>query len=248
MFIQLVSSHSLFISGSHSFEDVEGDSKFETSVSKTTHSIKSARSTRLSHPAGGNEIILNTAHDHSTFSKRKSTTAYNNPYARASRRKHCTTAISETTNATRMISPAAESATASPQPQQMNKKSRRSNSGEVRHSTPFPHALEHQTTSMTPTTHRHQHSVRSKRVRSSRHFGASSFRTPSESLMRVAVGNTNDRHNCNTATENTAKSAFEKRGHKRRSSLMLHDDEDDDDDISWLNAPSFLSSSRHNPS
>jgi hypothetical protein len=152
-----------------------------------------------------------------------------------------------------MISPAAESATASPQPLQMNKKSRRSNNGEVRHSTPFPHALEHQTASMTPTNHRHQHPVRSKRVRPSRHFGASSFRTPSESLMRVTVGNTNDRYDSNTATENTAKSALEKRAPKRTNSLMLHhDDEDeddyDDDDISWLNAPSFLSSSRRNPS
>ena len=105
-------------------------------------------------------------------------------------------------------------------------------------------------TNISPTMHQRQHSNRSKRLRSSRNFTGTSFRPPGESLMRLAADNHHDGSNFSSAKDSASKLAQERRGQKRNSSASpsvmhdLEDTDDDDDDMSWLNTPTFSSSSR----
>ena len=177
-----------------------------------------------------------TNNNHRTNSKRKLATPYN-PYARANRRKPSTTSAdnSESTNATaaRIISPATETANRNSQSVGDNQRAQQSLSP-----------------AMSSIESRRQNQARSKRGRSSRRFGETSFRAPSESMMRVASGNKNSgRSGFSTRTEAISKSVKEKSEQKQSAPSPLYDLEDtdeDDDDLSWLNAtPSLSSSNRY---
>ncbi|VEU34484.1 unnamed protein product [Pseudo-nitzschia multistriata] len=191
---------------------------------------------------------------------RKKQTAPYNPYAVANRKRHtasasASTSTPELTGTSRTISPVAALDTTD------------KNNGNHPHRAPADGNGDRSSFNFSPNS-----LPSGQRLRSSRHFGRSSFRPPGESLMRIAAsasgnGNTSAGHNKiehrndnaefkPVPSESTKVSPWERRGPKRGTSskrLRIDDSDDDDseengDDSSWLNAAPAFSAAKKSKS
>ena len=233
--------------------EVEADSRFEDSGQIKIHSIKDSSSAEIPFSEVKNSREKNTS-SHQTVPQKKSTMTYN-PYARPNRQKKRPTVTAEKMNPTRMISPVAGNADASPGNQRAKKKTKADSIEKLSHScgdwndhqSNDPHFQEYRSAATTPTTNHRKPSKCSKRVRSSRHFGESSFRAPSESLLRIAASRSKGHQDQNKRTKDKSNYKNDARNMRKFSPVLQDlddtDEDETDDEISWLNANPFLSSS-----